>query len=224
VLFSQPELAAFISETFEPAWTTLRPAPQVTIDFGEGRVVRRTLHGNVLTWICDSEGRALDAVPGIATLEAYRARLEEALALDALLARTPESRRDAEFRARHARRAAGRPLTVDLSDLRLAVSKFAIEAPVERAITQPAALLPISASNQAGTPRPSGVSRADLLADTKLNEEVRDRVVHEILAAAGRVPPAELTKRVFRDALGVDLDDPYLGLSKTLFESYPFDR
>jgi hypothetical protein len=231
VLFSQPELAQLVSQRFEPAWTTLRPAPQVTIDFGGGRVVRRTLHGNVLTWICDPQGRALDAVPGVCTPEVYRARLDEALALYAQFAAKPERERNAAFRAWHAERS--RPNASMLADFdpELFLAKRAIEAPVERAITAAplvsnAARVDFAAKREIELPvevalQPASL-RAALDADTELNETVRRRKVHQVLAASGLVPPAQLTKRVFLDVLGVDLDDPYLGLSQALFETYPF--
>ena len=81
MLFSQPELAELIGKRFEPVWQSVREAPQVTVDFGGGNVVRRTLHGNVATWILDGDGFVIDVIGGVYTAEAYRARLEEALCL-----------------------------------------------------------------------------------------------------------------------------------------------
>jgi hypothetical protein len=43
----------------------VRPAPRVTIDFGDGRKLERTLTGNSIHYLLDSEGRALDALPGL---------------------------------------------------------------------------------------------------------------------------------------------------------------
>jgi hypothetical protein len=85
VLFSQPELAAFIAARFAPVWQKVRAAPQVSVDFGGGRVVRRTLHGNVATWILDQDGFVLDVIGGVYAPAAYRERLEEALRLHGLV-------------------------------------------------------------------------------------------------------------------------------------------
>jgi hypothetical protein len=81
VLFSQPALAEFIGAHFEPVWQKVREAPQVRVDFGGGNVVRRTLHGNIATWILDGDGYVMDVIGGVYTPAAYRARLDEALRL-----------------------------------------------------------------------------------------------------------------------------------------------
>jgi len=65
VLFSNETVASVIDKQFEPVWVSLRPVPRVTIDFGNGNVIRRTLHGNVATWICAADGTALDVIPGV---------------------------------------------------------------------------------------------------------------------------------------------------------------
>ncbi|MBV9123206.1 MAG: hypothetical protein JO112_07605, partial [Planctomycetes bacterium] len=77
VLFSREDLAAFIDRNFEPVWQTVRPVPLVRIDFGNGTVVTRTLHGNIATYVCTSEGQVLDILPGIYTPGAYLERLNQ---------------------------------------------------------------------------------------------------------------------------------------------------
>lgn len=71
---------------FECAWETLRPAPKVTIDFGDGRVLDRTLAGNIATWFVTPEGEAIDVVPGLVDPVEYRARLLRASSLASQLA------------------------------------------------------------------------------------------------------------------------------------------
>jgi hypothetical protein len=61
-----------------------------------------------------------------------------------------------------------------------------------------------------------------LLEDTKANETVRRRQVSELLALDGAFLPEAIKKKVYKDILHADLDDPYLGLGKTLFTNYPF--
>jgi hypothetical protein len=46
-------------------WQSVRPVPTVTIDFGDGRKLERTLTGNSIHYILDSEARPLDALPGL---------------------------------------------------------------------------------------------------------------------------------------------------------------
>jgi hypothetical protein len=247
-LFSQESLARQISEEFEPVWQSVRPAPQVTIDFGEGRVVRRTLHGNVMTWICDGEGRALDAIPGVCTADVYRARLAEARLLATYIARKRPEQREAAFRDYHERQtdriAEGKlPLVLEERAHGFA-SKMAIERPLEMVLRAPdepsrraeiaergglANSIPgatpvVAAAPLAPAPGSEKIDATSLDADTKLNESIRRRTLHEMFAATGSVPPAELTKRAYRDVLGVDLDDPWLGLGDLLHGAYPFEK
>lgn len=102
-MFSSNEVAQFINSTFEPAWESVRPAPVVTIDFGNGRTITRTLQGNIATYVCDADGFACDLLPGIYTPDPYR----EQLLLLAALATSLRDRTDAEkadlLRTYHAR-------------------------------------------------------------------------------------------------------------------------
>ena len=63
-----------------------------------------------------------------------------------------------------------------------------------------------------------------LAEDTKLNETTRRRQIHEMLAKEGLVAPAKVLKPIYKEVLHADLDDPYLGLGPTLFDSYPFTK
>ena len=278
MLLSQPDLAAWMSDTFECAWETVRDVPRVSFDFGEGRVVRRTLHGNVVTWICDGEGRALDALAGLYDAKTYRARLEQAALLATYLAkRTDETAHASAFHEYHARQAertaaGGNPLVVGTAPSN-AISKDVMESRTELAIVDPdpivwlnvgdkvALEMPIKRALRAGSqtvtanqappalskrvvehpaeravaldePRPSGEKldakgvRVDLgllAQDTALGETRFRPLIHAVLAETGSVAYAEITKRVYRDVLRVDLDDPWLGLGGLLFDDYPFD-
>jgi hypothetical protein len=61
-----------------------------------------------------------------------------------------------------------------------------------------------------------------LVKDTELNETERRQQIHKMLAAGAAVQPAAITKRLYKDVLHADLDDPYLGLGKVLFANYAF--
>ncbi len=78
MLFSDETIADMVNEQFEPVWVSLREVPRVTIDFGNGNVVRRTLHGNIATWICDSDGTAMDVLPGVYEPQSYLLNLQYA--------------------------------------------------------------------------------------------------------------------------------------------------
>jgi hypothetical protein len=80
---------------------------------------------------------------------------------------------------------------------------------------------PVLAQVPVGTPEELAGWKA-LAEDTQLNETARRRQIHEMLAQEGLVGPAKVLKPIYKDVLHADLDDPYLGLGKTLFENYPF--
>ncbi|MEK6279784.1 MAG: hypothetical protein AABN95_05470 [Acidobacteriota bacterium] len=65
VLYSNAEVSRTLRENFVLHWQSVRPAPRVTIDFGDGRKLERTLTGNSIHYILDTEGKAIDALPGL---------------------------------------------------------------------------------------------------------------------------------------------------------------
>lgn len=64
-LYPNREVNALLREGFVLHWSTERPAPVMTIDFRDGRVVKRTVTGNSLHYVLDAEGRVVDAIPGL---------------------------------------------------------------------------------------------------------------------------------------------------------------
>src|SRR5262249_39687742 len=44
---------------------SVRPVPRVTIDFGDGRTLKRTITGNSAHYVLASDGTVLDALPGL---------------------------------------------------------------------------------------------------------------------------------------------------------------
>ena len=106
MLFSNHEVARFIDTTFEPVWVSVRPAPLVTIDFGNDRKVVRTLQGNVATYVCDSEGTVHDVLPGIYTPRPYQEQLALLAALVKDFAQYSASARTARLKEYHVKRAA----------------------------------------------------------------------------------------------------------------------
>ena len=68
------------------------------------------------------------------------------------------------------------------------------------------------------------LARWDLVVkDTYLNETIRHRQVHDWLAKQVAVRPDQVKNWLYKEVLHTDLDDPYLGLHKTIFDGYPFD-
>jgi hypothetical protein len=65
VLYPNAQVSKALRKRFILHWQSVRPAPRVTIDFGDGRKLERTLTGNSIHYILDSNGVPIDALPGL---------------------------------------------------------------------------------------------------------------------------------------------------------------
>jgi len=70
-LYANQEISRLLRERFILHWQSVRPAPRVTIDFGDGRRLERTLTGNSIHYVLDSRGRVVDALPGLYGPQAF---------------------------------------------------------------------------------------------------------------------------------------------------------
>lgn len=59
-------------------WQSVRPVPKVTVDFGDGRKLERTLTGNSIHYITTPTGRPIDALPGLYGPQAFLRHLQQA--------------------------------------------------------------------------------------------------------------------------------------------------
>jgi hypothetical protein len=64
-LYPDPRVARRLRERFVLHWESVRPAPRLTIDFGDGRTLEGTITGNSIHYILDARGRLVDALPGL---------------------------------------------------------------------------------------------------------------------------------------------------------------
>src|SRR5947199_4449286 len=79
----------------------VREVPIIRIDFGKGRVVTRTLHGNILTSVCTADGKTLDALPGIYNPQGYLDQLDQFRLLAQNYRTVPVNAREAWIRRYH---------------------------------------------------------------------------------------------------------------------------
>src|SRR6185436_13239976 len=75
-LYANEAVAKLLRERFILHWQTWRPVPKITIDFGDGRKLERTITGNSIHYVLDSAGRVVDALPGIYGPQAFQHELE----------------------------------------------------------------------------------------------------------------------------------------------------
>ena len=96
VLYSDPAIAGWLREHAVLYWTSERPVPQVTVDFGDGRRLVGTVTGNSIHYMLDAHGRLVDAMPGLHTPQRFLAWLRDA----SVMARQWEPLDDKAFAAR----------------------------------------------------------------------------------------------------------------------------
>lgn len=78
VYYKNREINELLRERYILHWRSVRPMPRVTIDFGDGTKLERTLTGNSIHYVLDSRGHLIEALPGLSGPEAFRNALHEA--------------------------------------------------------------------------------------------------------------------------------------------------
>ncbi len=192
-MFSRKDVSNYINEHFEPVWESVRPVPTVTIDFGNGKKLTRTLHGNIASYVCTANGDVVDVVPGIYVPNTYIERLSDI----EKVAKTLSKDRDSA-----------------IGTIRYYHENPAQALKIVGAGDKSQAMIPYTVPMQKLT---------GLYADTQQNEEERRDMIHKYLSTAGGVTPDSIKKWLYREILHADLDDPYLGVDKALSGTYPFD-
>ncbi len=98
VLYSNTQISKALRENFILHWKSVRPVPRVTVDYGDGRKLERTLTGNSIHYILDSEGRSIDALPGLYGPGVFLSELEQAARLAKQTAGQPDAERAGALR------------------------------------------------------------------------------------------------------------------------------
>jgi hypothetical protein len=65
LLYANADVSKYLRDNYVLHWKSVRPAPKVTIDFGDGRRIERTITGNSIHYVLDENGRVVDALPGL---------------------------------------------------------------------------------------------------------------------------------------------------------------
>jgi hypothetical protein len=158
-LYSNSDISKYLREHFILHWQSVRPVPRLTIDFGDGRKLERTITGNSVHYVLDRDGQPVDALPGLYGPKAFLRVLTEAETAAIVCAKSSRGARPSLLRQYHlrCRTATNRQLQADLAKLSLsdtaldergapgtnivptarmagtlAVSKSAVELPVLR--------------------------------------------------------------------------------------------
>jgi hypothetical protein len=71
VLYPNAAVSKYLRDNYILHWRSVRPAPRITIDFGDGRKIERTITGNSIHYLLDSNGNLIDALPGLYSPNAF---------------------------------------------------------------------------------------------------------------------------------------------------------
>lgn len=65
ILYPNAQISNHLRENYILHWQSVRPAPKITIDFGDGRKIERTITGNSIHYILNKDGEVIDALSGL---------------------------------------------------------------------------------------------------------------------------------------------------------------
>ncbi len=100
-LYANQAVAAQLREQFILHWSSERPVPKVTIDFGDGRQLQRTVTGNSIHYVLDPQGRPIEAIPGLYGPQAFSAQLTQAQQFFQQFQQLPADQQPAALRKYH---------------------------------------------------------------------------------------------------------------------------
>jgi hypothetical protein len=64
-LYPNAQVRKYLKDNFVLHWQSHRPVPKLTIDFGDGRKIERTITGNSVHYVLTPDGRVVDVLPGL---------------------------------------------------------------------------------------------------------------------------------------------------------------
>lgn len=244
-LFKDPEFKRLVSEDMIPAWEMVRAVPKITVDLGDGKKITRTVRGNAVMYVCNSDGKVVDAYPGVYTGEDFFPAIKESIAMcrktpDEINAwHTANGRRVRSLRATMSKGAAEGPVLNLAGARRVAGAKgdMIVNDDPKRALFLDSAariedmsLTPMSpemvAVNVTGQPigekTPEQIGMEILKADSKQNITQMRGVIHLWLASEKQLPnPKQARDTVLETILKIPYKDPYFGLKDIAIPGTP---
>jgi len=103
-LYANAGISAYLRSNYVLHWQSVSPAPRLTIDFGDGRTIDRTITGNSVHYVLDVTATPIEVIPGLISPEEFANKLKASANLaKQLAALTPGEQANAI--RRHHRRA-----------------------------------------------------------------------------------------------------------------------
>jgi hypothetical protein len=184
-LYIDPAINRVLRERFVLHWQSVRPVPKVTIDFGNGKTLVKTLTGNSTHLVLDMHGRPVDALPGLFSAEVFAQLLARGYAIAVADRRHVPALHRRELERPVIARRAPTPRAVAAS--MLAQSKHVVEFPVLRNVM------------------------LDVDVDTRQNLALHAQV-HQLFATGMDWTADQLVDWMYRELFLMPPDDPALGL------------
>ncbi|MGB5014340.1 MAG: hypothetical protein WBO68_09975 [Pyrinomonadaceae bacterium] len=97
LLYPNAEVSKYLRDNYILHWRSIRPAPRVTIDFGDGRKIERTITGNSIHYILDEDGTIIDALPGLYSPRAFLKYLTDGREISKIAGNFPKNDRARAF-------------------------------------------------------------------------------------------------------------------------------
>lgn len=94
LLYSNTEVSKYLRDNYILHWQSVRPAPRITIDFGDGRKIERTITGNSIHYILDKDGDIIDAIPGLYSPLGFMKYLTQGAEMNKALASLPNEKHE----------------------------------------------------------------------------------------------------------------------------------
>lgn len=163
-LYSNAEISKVLGDRFILHWKSVRPVPKVTIDFGDGRKLERTLTGNSIHYVLDADGQVIDALPGLYGPKAFLRELDRAETMTKKVMTVPREERAALLVSYHRDREAAiaKAWQEDLNKLGISASGQA------QVVNEGDARVSYAATTASGQPTPpSAIAQANAKAPPK---------------------------------------------------------
>lgn len=189
LLYPEPRINRVLRERFVLHWQSVRPVPRVTIDFGNGTKIERTLTGNSVHLVLDMHGRPADALPGLFSPDVFLPLLVRAASFG-MADRSRLAGMHAEARPVPLP-SPSRPAPRSLEASLLAPTKHLVEGPTLRGVTPPTSLVD-----------------HDTLQNLTLHERIHEAFARRDVSENS----AAFTAWIYRELFLMPAEDPALGL------------
>jgi hypothetical protein len=94
ILYSDSAISKYLRENYILHWKSVRPAPKITVDFGDGRKIERTITGNSIHYILDDSGEIIDALPGLYSPQVFSGQLKAGFEMGRIIAGKSKNEKD----------------------------------------------------------------------------------------------------------------------------------